>query len=100
MHYLTAVRFEKAMTSGRTRPLVLGCEEGDEDGGGAAEYVVKLRGSNYTGGVRLAWELVASGLPRPSTSWCRSLPLSGYDYVQDLLPAWATDRLPPAEPEG
>jgi hypothetical protein len=34
MRNLTAVCFEKAMTSGRTRPLVLACEEVDEESGG------------------------------------------------------------------
>jgi hypothetical protein len=60
MRSLTAVHFEKAMTSGRTRPFVLACEEAD----GPVEYVVKLRGSIDTGGVGLACELVASELAR------------------------------------
>ena len=64
MPNLTAVRFEKAMISGRTRPLVLACEEADEEGDGPVEYVVKLRGSIDTGGVGLAAELVASELAR------------------------------------
>jgi hypothetical protein len=64
MRNLTAVRFEKAMTSGRTRPLVLACEEADEESDGSTEYIVKLRGSIDTGGVGLACELVASEVAR------------------------------------
>jgi len=51
MRNLTAVRFEKVMTSGRTRPLVLACEQADEESDGPVEYVVKLHGSIDTGGL-------------------------------------------------
>jgi hypothetical protein len=64
MRNLTAVRFEKAMISGRTRPLVLACEEADEESDGSTEYVVKLRGSIDTGGIGLACELVTSEVAR------------------------------------
>ena len=64
MRSLTAVRFEKVMTSGRTRPLVLACEQADEESDGPIECVVKLRGSIDTGGVGLACKLVASELAR------------------------------------
>jgi hypothetical protein len=40
---LTAVHFERFMTSGRTSPALCGCE--DEAGTTAGEYVVKLRGA-------------------------------------------------------
>jgi hypothetical protein len=40
MRNLTAVRFEKAMISGRTRPLLLACEDADEESDGPTEYVV------------------------------------------------------------
>lgn len=52
------------MTSGRTRPLVLACEEAGEEADDPTEYVVKLRGSLETGEVGLACELVASLLAR------------------------------------
>jgi len=51
MRNLTAVRFEKAMISGRTRPLLLACEDADEESDGPTEYVVKLRGSIYENGL-------------------------------------------------
>jgi hypothetical protein len=40
---LTAVQFDRFMTSGRTSPALCGCE--DESGTYVGEYVVKLRGS-------------------------------------------------------
>ncbi len=59
---LVAVRFEKFMTSGRTRPALLSCE--DADGKAAGEYVVKMRGCIDTGTTGLTCEVIASLLAR------------------------------------
>jgi hypothetical protein len=66
MRQLTAVRFERAMTSGRTRPLVLACEEADAnaDDPTPTEFLVKLRGSVQAGGVGLTCELIAAEVAR------------------------------------
>lgn len=55
---LTATKFTKAMSTGRTRPLLLGCEDAR---GGTFEVVVKLRGPEMTARTQLA-ELIASQL--------------------------------------
>jgi hypothetical protein len=55
---LTATQFIKVMSSGRNRPLLLGCED---DGGGKFEVVVKLRGRELTEKGQSA-ELIAAQL--------------------------------------
>lgn len=66
---LRAATFHRFMTSGRTTPVLLACE--DEWGNAAGDYVVKLRGGMETGQRGLLCELVASelasyfGLKRP-----------------------------------
>lgn len=65
-----AVQFHRFMGSGRTKPVLCGCE--GDDGTPAGDYVVKLRGGNERGVTGLASELVASqiaayfGLPVPA----------------------------------
>ncbi len=68
MRNLTAVRFEKVMTSGRTRPLVLACEEADEESQDPTEYVVRevSPGTWYRTGAN-SWNLLR---------WPSSLPAS------------------------
>ena len=46
---LTAIQFERFMTSGRTSPALCGCE--DESGVMVGEYVVKLRGAILESGL-------------------------------------------------
>ncbi|HWB86964.1 MAG TPA: HipA family kinase [Bryobacteraceae bacterium] len=55
---LTAIHFERFMTSGRTSPALCGCE--DHAGKPAGEYVVKLRGT--VGATGLLNELFAAKL--------------------------------------
>lgn len=59
---LVAVRFERFMTSGRTRPALLSCE--DVEGNAAGEYVVKMRGCMDTGATGLTCEVIATLLAR------------------------------------
>jgi hypothetical protein len=54
-----AVRFLKFMKSGRTSPLLLGCED---EAGRELEFVVKLKGNVANGGTGLACELFSSRL--------------------------------------
>jgi hypothetical protein len=55
---LTAIQFERFMTSGRTSPALCGCE--DQAGTLTGEYVVKLRGA--VGESALLYELLAARL--------------------------------------
>jgi hypothetical protein len=57
---LTAVQFERFMTSGRTSPALVSCE--DQAGAMVGEYVLKLRGAIGTSG--LLKEALAVGLAR------------------------------------
>ena len=57
---LTAVTFHHFMGSGRTSPVLCGCE--DDSGNRAADFVVKLRGGLDQGLTGLTCELVASRL--------------------------------------
>ena len=57
---LTAIQFERFMTSGRTSPALCGCE--DQSGAMVGEYVVKLRGA--AGEAGLLNELFAARLAR------------------------------------
>jgi hypothetical protein len=59
---LVAARFERFMSSGRTRPALLGCD--DAHGKAAGEYVVKMRGCMDTGATGLTCEVIASLLAR------------------------------------
>jgi hypothetical protein len=63
---LTAVHFERFMTTGRTSPALCNCE--DHAGAGVGEYVVKLRGGIGEGG--LLNELFAANFRRTS-AWQR-----------------------------
>jgi len=55
-----AVQFHRPMGTGRTKPILCGCESGE--GLSTGDYVVKLRGGNERGVTALACELVASRL--------------------------------------
>jgi hypothetical protein len=57
---VTAVQFHRFMGSGRTSPVLCGCE--DELGNSAGDLVVKLRGGLDRGNTGLLCELVASRL--------------------------------------
>ena len=59
---LNAVRFDRFMGSGRTKPMLFGCE--DLAGTPAGEYVVKLGGCMDTGSTGLMCELIGSMLAR------------------------------------
>lgn len=62
MRRLKAVGFVKRMTSGRTKPTVLACEDINGEADDTFEFVVKLRGSIETGPIGLMCEIVASRL--------------------------------------
>src|SRR5262245_49199920 len=57
---LRASTFSRSLTSGRTRPAILLCE--DANGEPAGEFVVKFRGGIDTGVAGLAYEVLASVL--------------------------------------
>jgi hypothetical protein len=57
---ITAVQFHRFMSSGRTSPVLCGCE--DDLGNRVDDYVVKLRGGLDRGEAGLVCELVASRL--------------------------------------
>lgn len=57
---LTATRFSRFMSSGRTKPAIFTCE--DSSGKCAGEYVVKLRGGFESGYSGLLHELMAARL--------------------------------------
>jgi hypothetical protein len=57
---LLASTFSRPLTSGRTRPAILACE--DSNGESAGEFVIKFRGGIDTGVAGLACELLASVL--------------------------------------
>ena len=57
---VTAVQFHRFMTSGRTRPLLCGCE--DDSGNSVDDFVVKLRGGMGGGHRGLLCELLGSQL--------------------------------------
>jgi len=57
---LWATQFQRFMTSGRTEPAILGCE--DQSDRWVGDYVVKLRGAIETGESGLLRELVAANL--------------------------------------
>ena len=59
---LTATHLHRFMNSGRTHPMLCGCE--DEAGGWAGDYVVKLRGSMERGDARALCELIGAILAR------------------------------------
>jgi hypothetical protein len=56
--HLIASKFHRFMNTGRTSPLLCGCE--DASGNPAGDYVVKLRGGTERGVTGLLCELVAS----------------------------------------
>jgi hypothetical protein len=60
LHSLVATQFIRFMTTGRTAPLLCGCEDHQQKSVG--EYVVKLRGSLERGNAGLLCELVGSRL--------------------------------------
>jgi hypothetical protein len=57
---ITAAQFHRFMTSGRTSPILCGCQ--DDQGNRVDDYVVKLRGGLDRGEAGLVCELVASRL--------------------------------------
>ena len=53
---LVVVTYHHRMGSGRTKPVVFGCE--DQDGNAFGEFVVKLKGGLETGVTGLSCELI------------------------------------------